>query len=253
MPTVTARELAQDAYEMLNVSMVGEAMTAPLGAKALRYLNRLLSQWRQRRMFTPLTVRERFDMIADKGGETNPYTIGTGGNFNTERPANQNSIIAVNLVLTSPGAPNEVRVPLGAYTSDTYFANQIPGMASGQPTNYYYNPTYADGLGSFYLWPVPNVATNDIEILFLRPLALFADLDTEYDVPDGADDALMYALMFRLAGTNGRDVAPEDRREGMASIAAYKRSCLILSDLQTDAYMLTGGMRGLYNINTGNM
>lgn len=252
MPAVTGNELIKPAYELVNMFIAGEPIPAADGASALGMLNRMLSQWRQRRMMIPLAQRELFDLTVFDGGPYDPYTIGPGGDLDTDpRPPNQNSILAANLVLTSPGPPNEVRVPLGIYTTDAYFANQIPGMQSGQPTSLFYNPTYDHDLGAVFLWPVPNVATNDLELLLLKPIAKFANLTTTYYLPDGADDAIVYQLAMRLAGPNGRTLNPEDKQIGIASLAAFKRSNVQLSDLMNDAAGLFSASRPVYNIQTG--
>lgn len=248
MPTVTATELASAAYQLLNVLMPGEPMSAAMGEATLGTLNRLISQWRQRQLFIPITARERFDMTANKGGPTTPYTIGPGGDFDTERPPNQNSLVSANLILTATSP--EVRVPLGIYSTQAYFANQLPGMSNSQPTALFYNPTYADNLGSIYLWPVPDTATNDLELFLLKPLAAFDDLTTEYDLPDGADDALVYQLAKRLAGPNGRTMTPSDLQLAAESLGAFKRSNMQLSDLMNDATWAQS-RRTLYNINSG--
>lgn len=248
MPTVTALQLAQDAFANLNVFLPGESIPANDGARALRLLNLMLSQWRQRQVLIPVQARERFDLVADQGGPDDPYTIGPGGDFDTARPPNQNSILAANLILTSTDP--EVRVPLGLYTTPGYFANQLPGMSNSQPTSLYYNPTYADDLGSILLWPVPNTAINDLELLLLKPLASFADLSTAYDVPDGADDALAYNLERRLAGPYGREMPASDAAIARESLGVFKRSNIQLSDLANDV-TFTSYRRTLYNINTG--
>lgn len=248
MPATTGDALVSAAFQNLNVFLPGEALPGPDGDFALGVLNRMISQWRQRRLFVPIIARERFDMTADKGGPTNPYTIGDGGDFDTERPANQNAIKAANLILTSTSP--EVRVPLGIYTTDAYDANQLPGMTSEQPTALFYNPTYASDLGSIYLWPVPDTAENDLELFLQKPIAKFADLSTEYYLPDGADDAITYQLELRLAGPYGRAVPDEDRRLAVESLGAFKRSNLQLSDLANDASWAQS-RRTLFNIDTG--
>jgi hypothetical protein len=250
VPTITGTQLAQDAFGLLNVFLPGEALPANDGARALRLLNLMLSQWRNRRIFIPIIKRERFDLVANQGGPTNPYTIGDGGDFDTERPPNQNSIVLANLILTASSP--EVRVQLGLYTNDAYNSNALPSMSNTQPTGLYYNPTYADELGSVFLWPVPTTNENDLELFIQKPLVSFANLTTEYDLPDGADDALTYNLARRLAGPYGRQMSAEDRLLARESVGAFTRSNVQLSDLSSDAYWATYARRSLYNINTGN-
>lgn len=250
MPAVTANELCGTAFTLLNVFLPGEAVPAADANTGRTFLNLLLSLWRQQAMTIPIVARERFDMIADRGGPTNPYTVGPGGTINTTpRPPNQHSVTAANLILTATDP--EVRVPLAISTTQAAFANQVPGLSSSQPTAVFYNPTYASDLGSLYLWPVPDTAENDLELFLQKPLASFDDGLTTYYVPDGADTALSYNLAELLSVPYGRELPPAAVRMARLSLGIFERSNLQVSDLPNDARF--GQYRtGLYNIHTGN-
>lgn len=247
--STTFTALAEVSFGMLSVFLPGEAIPNADISRARTICNRMLSGWGQRGQYIPVIARERFDLVANQGGPDNPYTIGDGGDFDTERPSNQNSITAANLILTASSP--EVRVPLGIYTDQAYDANQIPGMSNSQPTGLYYNPTYAGGFGSIFLWPVPNVATNDLELFLQKSIAQFADNTTSYDLPDGGEDAISYGLALRMQGPWGKKLDPADVQIANEVIGVFKRSNAKLSDLQNDAYVFTQGRRTLYNIMTG--
>lgn len=249
MPTTTGTEIIEDAFAILNVFLPGEAMPSSDSAYALRALNRMLGSWAQRGRFIPVIARESFDLVADQGGPDDPYTIGSGGDFDTEKPANQNSIVSANLILTETDPA--VRVPLGIYSDQAYDANLIPDLSNSQPTGLYYNPTYADNLGSIFLWPVPDIATNDLELFLQKPLARITSLEADYDLPDGADDAIVYQLAKRLAGPYGKRMDPGDLLIATEALATFTRSNTHLSDRMTDAYMFSPGRRTLYNIQSG--
>ncbi len=250
MPATTGNIIVQDAFAELNVFMPGARIPDNQAQFARRKLNDMLSEWGQRNLMIPVIRRERFDLVAGQGGVTNPYTIGPGGDFNTDRPSNQGSIVSANLILTA--STPEVRVPLGPYTDQSYDANQIPDMSNSQPTGFYYNPTYTNDLGSFYLWPVPDVSTNDIELFTQQSIAQFADLTSTYYVPDSAVQAIKYNLADRLQGPFGRTLSASAQRLAVSSLGVFKRSNTKLSDLMNDAYMFGDGRQTLYNINTGN-
>lgn len=249
MPATTFTSIAEVAFGMLNVFLPGEAMGSADANRARTICNRMLSGWRQRGQYIPIIARERFNMVADQGGPDNPYTIGPGGDFNTERPSNQNSITSANLILTT--SDPEVRVHLGIYTDQAYDANQIPDMSNTQPTGLYYNPTYDNDLGSIFLWPVPDVAYNDLELFLQKSIAQFADLTTTYYVPDGAEDAITYGLALRMQGPWGKKLDPADVQIAQEVIGVFKRSNAKMSDLSNDAYVFTQGRSTLYNIQTG--
>lgn len=251
MPAITGMDLAQDAFGELNVFLPGESPPPADGAKALRVLNDLLSELEQRSPFTPVVSRNRFPTTVNKGGPTNPYTIGIGGDFNVSNPGNQNSIVAANLVLTA-SVPN-VRVRLGIYTDDSYDANAIPDLANSQPTGLYFSPTYQGDLGAISIWPVPTINTNDLELFIQQPVAQFVDLSTTYYVPAGWPLFLKYSMADRLQGPYGRTLTPAQQRLLMRVEGVVKRSTQgKLSDISNDADMFAGNRSTAYNILTGN-
>ena len=249
MPAITATEILQDAFGLLNVFLPGEAMAPADGAAGLRALNDLLDELQQAPQFIPFISRNRFPLTAGKGGETNPYTIGIGGDFNVARPSNQDSIVAANLVLTV-SVPN-VRIPLGIYTDDAYDANAIPGLQNTQPTGLYYNPTFQGDLGSIFLWPVPTITTNDLELFLQEAVAQFANLSTIYYIPDGWKMMLKYNVADQLQTPYGKTLSQAAMRIAVRSMGRVKRANLNLSDLMNDASSFAQDRQTYYNILTG--
>lgn len=247
MPSVTAQDLITAAYQILGVYSPVQTPSDADAQLGLDSLNDLLDEWSLGAAFTPFISRERFDLVADQGGPDAPYTIGAGGDFDTQRPPNQNAIVGANLILTSTDP--EVRIPLAIYSDQAYDQNAIPDQTSTQPTGIYYNPTYADDLGSLFLWPVVNTADNDLELFLQKWIAQFADLDTEYDLPTGLPRALKYNLAVVLS-PQFRPIDPVAERIAVSSLGRFKRSNLSrMRDLATDAPLGSGG-GGLYNILT---
>lgn len=244
-------DLAKASYLILGVFAPGEALKPADLQIALDFANRMIGGWRQQSLMAITVGRLRFDLEADKGGIDDPYTIGPGGDFDVAKPPNQNSILAANLILTSPGPPNEVRVPLGLVTDQATFANKIPGMRSGQPTVLYYNATYAGGLGTITLWPVPDVDTNDLELQVQQPLAGFPNLVTDVDLPDGWEEAIIYNLASRLAGPYATAMKPEDKQTAINSLRTIQAANTRLFDMSNDFAAIGSSTPGLYNIETG--
>jgi hypothetical protein len=247
--SVTGEEIVKGAFALLNIYLPGEPVNANDGEYARTTMNDLLSEWNQRSLMIPLVVRERFHTVAGQGGPSNPYTIGPGGDWDTDRPSNQDSIEGANLILTA--STPEVRITLGSYTDQAYFFNQIPDLPNTQPTSYYYNATYANNLGAFYLWPVPTTSQNDVELLLQKAVSQFADLSSTYDVPDGVPRVLKYNLAFGLQGAYGKQMAESDVNIAMSSLAAFRRTNMHLMDIPNDANF--GRNRNtIYNILVGN-
>src|SRR6266850_3966163 len=100
----TALTLITASFEILSVFTQGESIPAKDSQSALGFLNRMTSGWAQQTLTIPAIVRLVFTLTANKGGPSNPYTIGVGGDFNVARPANQASVVGAGLILggTSP-------------------------------------------------------------------------------------------------------------------------------------------------------
>ena len=248
MPSVTALQIAQDAYGVLGLYGPTETPSDSDGQLALRFLNDLLSEWSTRTQMIPVIARLRFDLVANQGGPDFPYTIGPGGDFDTARPETQTAIQSANLILTA--TTPEVRVPLGIFTDAAYDWNQIPDLSNSQPTGLYYSPTYQSDFGTICLWPVPDNNTNDLELFLQQAVAQFANLSTAYWVPSGLPRALKYNLADALQEIVGKTLPVSAQRKATASRTTFMRANLHLSDLSTDATW-AGNRNSLYNIQSG--
>ncbi len=242
----TCRDLDQ-AFNVLNVFLPGESVPAAQSARALTFLNNMMGQWAQQALTIPSIAREVFSLTADKGGPSNPYTIGTGANLSTVRPANQSSIVGAGLNLNSSSPV--VEIPRDVITDAAYQAIQIKELSNSLFTVVYYNPTFATtGFGTINLWPVPNIATNSLVLYIEKALVSFADLTTAYEVPPGYDEALVYNLARRLAKPWGATVDPDLVTMAIESKRIIGRGNLKLIDLSND--FAWTNRRNLYNINT---
>ena len=173
MPTVTARQVISDAFGDLNVYQQGDTVGTADETDALRRLNLLIGQWAQQNLTIPAVAEKVFPLQAGKGGRTNPYTIGTGGDLNTPRPPNQNSLVGAALFLNASSPP--VKLPRGIMTNDAFATNRIPDLTSALFTSVYYRPDFAGDLGSIFLWPVPTDLTNSLVLYIEAALGTFAD------------------------------------------------------------------------------
>ena len=240
--TVTALDLIKRALDDIGVYSPGETLSAADAQDGLRRLNGMVSSWATQPLTIPATVREVFDLVANQGGPSNPYTIGPNGDFDTVRPIYLQGA-GLMLTATSP----EVEIPLGLFTDDAYQAIQVKDLASTLPTGVYYNKTFP--LGQVQLWPVPNNATNDLVIYSYQALSGFADLTTQYAFAPGYEEALEYQLAVRLAIPHARPIDPELKSRAGSALKWIKAANSKLTDLRLDPG-LTVGSRGIYNILT---
>lgn len=239
----TAQQIIGLAFGELNVFMAGESVTPSIANDALVRLNLMINRWRIESFTIPVVVRDVFAspvIVAGKGGPSNPYTIGIGGNLNIPRPPSQAHIRGTGLLQTTTSP--QVEISRGLMTDDAYRGISVKELQSAMWTNVYYNPTYAGDLGTINLWPVPNITTNSLVLYTLRPLTQFADLTTEYDFPDGSVEAIFSNLAIRLGPPNGRAVSDDTRNLAGTSLMTYKRSNVKMFDLSNDFARDRGGV-----------
>jgi len=250
MPTVTATQVMTDAFRMLNVYQPGVAIDPVDSTDALRFLNLMIGQWAQTGLTIPAETRFVAPLVSNKGSSANPYTIGVGGDLNTTKPPNGESVVAAGLLLNASTPP--IEIPRGLMTDAAYEGTRIKDLTSTLFTDVYYLPTFAGNLGSVYLWPVPTDTINSLVLYIRAPLGVFADLTTAYFIPDGYDQALYAQLSLILAIPYGREPSESLKTLARDSFATIKRSNIRISDLANDFAQLGGGRnRRSYNLQTG--
>ncbi len=144
-----------------------------------------------------------------------------------------------------------VEIPRAVITDDSYQSLQLKNMSNSQFTEVYYNPTFP--FGTVFLWPRPNTAANQLILYLQNVFTQFADLTTRYDFPSlpGYFEMLQYQLDLRLAPVYARPVTQQIAEMASMTMGLIKRGNLKLTDLSSDAALLTWNRRYGYNINTG--
>lgn len=223
-----------------------ETPGAQMMADGLRRLNLMMGTWGLQGLTIPASTRQVFPLVAGKGGPSNPYTMGPGGDFTVA--ARPSALLSASVVLAA--STPTVEVPLAPYTDEMYNAVAIKDLSNSLPTGYRYQPTFAGGLGTFILWPVPNTALNSVALYWLAELGLFASLTAAYDLPSGAEEAVEYNLAVRLAKVYMVPLAtiPDVKEIAQSSLAAYRRSNVQMIDLSNDFCI---NQRSGYNILIG--
>lgn len=222
-----------------------ETPGAAMLTDGMRRLNLMLGNWGLQGLTIPASTRQVFPLVAGKGGPSNPYTMGVGGDFDTTSPT---EILSAALVLGTPTPTTEVG--LTPYTEDAYNAIAIKELRNSQPTGYRYKATFAGGVGALFLWRVPDTTLNSLALYWIARLGQFTSLVAAYDLPDGMDETVEYNLALRLAKVYSVPLATiEDVKDiAQSSLAAYRRSNVQMSDLSNDFCM---DRRGGFDIQTG--
>ena len=236
-----ALDIITDALQETGAIGAGETPNGADSALGLSRLNQMLGAWSLQPLTIPVVSREVFDIVANDGS----YTIGDGADFDTSRPA---YLTGASLLLNS--ADPVVEIPLTLLTDDGYRSIPMKTQTNSLFTAIYYTPTFTtSGWGTIKLWPVPDTADNDLVLYFPQQLVEFADLATDYELPPGCQEAILYNLAVRLCKPFGRPLDPELTRMARSSLATYKRMNTKMSDLSNDAAALSSRRWG-YNINT---
>jgi hypothetical protein len=249
MSFTTANTVVQGALLLLGVNDPEDTPSNAMLADGFRRLNMMMGQWSLQELTIPAVGREVYPVVAGKGNPDNPYTVGPGGNLNTSRPQKLDGLG----LLLNAGLTTEVEIPRALYTDQAYQVVQVKRLTNGLFTGGYYSPSFAGGFGELFLWPVPDGSQlTSLVIYRLTQLGLFTSPTAQYDLPEGADEAIEYNLAIRLSDVYAVDAQRILNLTQIArsSLAIFKRSNYNLTDMPVDP-MFANDRRGGYNINTG--
>lgn len=247
-------DLAKKVLRTVGVYGKGQPLNATDVRVVFDLANEMLDAWAAQRLTVFQTLRRVHTLVANKGGISDPYTIGLGGDIDIQRPG---WIPNANLIVKTTNPYFEI--PLTVLKDDEYDAIAIKDMASALATALYFNGKFDTsgpdtGLGDLYLYPVPNGGQPlDLALYIPTPLRGFADIDTtEYTFPPGYEQALHYQLVQRAAGDFQRELSAEVQtliRDTFKVIADQNaQTPNIRSDYGVPG---VGSAYGLYNWRTG--
>lgn len=168
----TARTIITLALESMNKLSPGETLDADVGAACLRRLNSIADDWSAGRDLAP----QDQTVTATVSGSS--ITLGAGS-FAAITPGDE--IIAMQADV----------VPMSPITIQQY--NAIPvKTTTGRPQFW-----CADGLSTVYLYPV--ASGNVLSVVTRKPFSSFADLDTDYTMPNGYEGAFAASVAVAMA------------------------------------------------------
>lgn len=189
----TAATLAGDALGLLGITDPTDSVAAEDASLCLRTLNRVVDSLGADSLMPIATVYQTVALTAGDGS----VTIGPAGDIVATRPTRIEAGAYV-----STGALDQ---PLDKLTRDRWAAITDKAF-QGVPCAYWYEPT-TSVLGTINFWPVPDTTYTAYLPLQSR-LSAFADLTTEYNLPDGYEEFLVAALAVYCAPYYNRE-APQ--------------------------------------------
>jgi hypothetical protein len=242
--TATARTIITDALMTIGVTAAGETLSAEDGSLGLRILNDLIDSYVTNDL-TMLTIERETHLITANQAD---YTIGpVGADITLPRPVEiENAGVVLNFNTTS-----ENEIPLVFLTDDAYASIRVKNLTNAIPTQIYYNPTIASGLGTITLYPTPTDSGNYLAIYVTSQIPQFTNLSTSLVMAPGYSRMFKWNLALELCPYFGRPVDQLVRENAIGSLRDVKRTNVKVMDLSLDPGITGGtGQSGYYNINT---
>lgn len=187
--STSASQLIKDAMIEIGVLNANESPSSDDQELALRELNRMIKHWQVSGYNLWTRARGTITMSAGKGTDVNPYLMGPGGDFSTNRPLRIESMRFIN----SGGYER----PMMQISRQEY--DDLPEKDStGEATLFHYDPQTKSG--KLYAWPVlGSTGSGVLAFTYQRPVEDFDAASNEPDFPQEWFETLKYGLAARLA------------------------------------------------------
>ena len=132
------------------------------------------------------------ELVVPLSNNTGGYTIGLGATINVARP---NRVYRA-FVGGSVSSRNELEV----VESAKYYSHNSLDASAANPDELFpdFNVDPTTGFGKLYLWPVPSFGGSLNLYVNIGSGFIAWVLGTNYNIPQGYQDAIQYALAFRL-------------------------------------------------------
>jgi hypothetical protein len=223
-----ARDVINRALQLIGVLDATEVADGNDMMVSLSTLNDMLDTWSTERLSILASVLETFPLVPG----TATYTIGPTGDFATSVP--------VEILDQSFTTQNAVDFPLAMITEAQYNGISVKS-AQGIPSALFYRPGAA--LGTLKLWRVPIAGVpQTISLASWKPIAEFADLDTDYAFAPGYRRALQYNLAVELEEVFARPPSVKVQKIARSSRKALQRVNAVVPRLGIDPALQTGPM-----------
>ena len=226
-----AATLIKDAMQDLGVLGAGRTPNANDLTDCLRKLNSMLDSWSTSSILVPFTTQ-----ISHTLDGSQSYTVGSGADINTTRPAYINSAFV-----------NDGNDDYSVFVlRDRSAYDRITDKSlTGRPEVLYYEPSLPSG--TLYVYYVGN-ASYTLYLNVRGQLTQFPDTSTDVDIAPGYNKAIYTNLAIEIAPMYEVTVSNELAKKAQESLAQIKRLNLPAPIMQYDPAM--PGIRRGYNIET---
>lgn len=224
----TARTIIKKALQKNGVLTKNESPSGDEASDGLDSLNALLSSWSNDSLLIYTRQSESFPIV---GGQE-AYTIGVGGDFNTDRPLQIVSAF--------------IRIGGTDYNISCINGKQYDGIIQKDIGNSIPETLYYDGatpLSTITIYPVP--VTGTLHIRSEKELTQLASLDTDIEFPAGWERALVYNLAVEIGSEYGQPIDQVTYQIAQESKAAIKTATARARNM--DAYPQTRNNDNIYS------
>ena len=227
MPSPTAvGVLLTSSLRLSGAVAVGETPSADEMAQGILDLNDLLEILSLQNLALYTSLPEAFTTVAGKAS----YTIGVGGDWNTQRPVRIGGTPICNY--------NGVDFEIDVIGLDEY--QGIPLKTQQQPIIEKLAYVNDGPLGTIYLWPTPLQAIT-VTINPDRLLTQVTDSSTVMIYPPGYLLAFRYTLAVMHCGAFGIPCPPEVSEIAKSAMAAVKRANKVKRRMDFDQSLVSTG------------
>lgn len=239
---ITVSKIFELALKRVNVIPAGQSMDAFDGNDAMFYANNWIDSLAIQNLTIPFVLRTTFPIVS--GQQT--YMVGYGGDINIPRPTFIQHVNYIDGSLTPP-----IEREMEYLTDDAWAAIPIKTQTNPLPTFYYWNPTYAGGLGSLSFWLVPTSSVLTGVLYAPSPVAQFVNLNDALVLPPGWQWFIQENLAVFFAGIfrENLPVDPNLVKSASDALASIKRSNTRLLEMSIDPALTHDAPRS--NIYTG--
>lgn len=231
----TANDLVEGALRKLGVLAAGETASAEDAQTMLDALNSMIDSWKIESLMLYTYTQNTFNLVANQ----RVYTIGTGGDFNVDRPVVQP--MSVKLRLNDSQAQD---LPMAILDYQQYAAIILKQTTSTVPGAFHMDG--GNPLRNIFIWPVPQNSTTQLLLWLGNVLGEFTALSDTVVLPPGYRRALIYNLAVEGAPEFGRQLSPATVQIAVESKAIVERANFVSRKMVMPPELVSKS--GRYNI-----
>jgi hypothetical protein len=237
---MTGQDVINSALRLINALASGESPSSAESSDALEVLNDMIDSWNAQRLAIFSVVPQTFSLTAGQQA----YTVGTGGNFNIQRPARIDRVSVISLY----NAAQPLELPIALLTNEQWQAVPVKNITSALPVSVWDDHGFP--LRTLSYFPIPSTQVQT-KLYSWTPLSSFADLVTDYEFPPGYAKAIRYNLAVDLAPEFGvTQLNPLVVAQAQMALGVVKSMNAPLVDLYCDPALAPAGNK-VFNWLTG--